>query len=261
MRGATPDPLSSSPAPSQTVLNPVVAGGGLPPTWSLPAAGPDPRSEWARSVMPDGREVPDEPTATALFASVGSPAVWRTSGSEVEKQIIPSVSLIAGLTAGGVAYYVDRMASASVAASLAVMALASVAGTAVFYLWIRRALRRQLSGKGARSIMYLPPALATPEAAGRLVAAAAAAAGRSASGPAAKDSVTTWQLDAPIRFYFTPMPGSVAGRFIILAEGRDQADLFRRLKGHVLDAIARQRQIPREDATLHEPVISPRPKP
>lgn len=214
----------------------------LPPAFDQPATLPpafqrqptDTPSEWARAVMPDGREVLDR--LSSLDPGGGSPAplVWRTEGAKLQKKMLPKLSALVAALLAVVAYYAARAASADAASMGLAILITFAAGFVALYVGLGFAMRKQVSGEGSLSIMYLPPQLATPDAAGRLVWGAAAACGRQVKGPSTLRGVTYWDLDVPVRFYLNPMFGPSKTFLSVKTGSREHADLYRRLKGHIL---------------------------
>ena len=210
----------------------------LPPAFQQPQQHAGPPSEWARAVMPDGREVPDRTSSLDPGGGDPAPLLWRTESSKLQKTMLPKLAALVAVLLALVAYYGSRAVGADAAGTGIAIGVTFLIGFVALYFGLRFALRRQISGEGSISVMYLPPPFATPDAAGRLVWAAAGALGRNVKGPSTLRGVTYWDLDVAVRFYLNPMFGPSKTFLSIKTGSRENADLYRRLKGQILAQVA-----------------------
>jgi hypothetical protein len=186
------------------------------------------------AVLPDGQQVEDRTSSLDPGGGDPAPLVWRTEGAKLQRSTLPKIAALVAVLFGIIGFYIGRLMDADLATTGIVALVAFLVSFAALYVALGTLMRAQLSGEGGLSIMYLPPHLANPQTVGSMVSAAATALGHVANPPKKLRAITYWDLEVPIRFYFNPMMGPARTFMSIKTATREQQDLYRRLKGHVL---------------------------
>jgi hypothetical protein len=244
--------MSSAPPPLPPAFSQPASASpsALPPAFAKPAQPQEAPSEWSRAILPDGTVVQDLPSSLDHGGGAPSPLVWRTESSKLQKKMLPKLAALVAVLFAVIAYYGAKLAGVSASTmGIAILVTFLVSFVACFF-GLGYAMRKQISGEGALSVMYLPPHLANAATVGSIVSSAAAAHGRQAHGPKTLRGVQYWDLDVSVRFYLNPMFGPSRTFLSIKTGSRENADLFRRLKGTILTMVAQM-----------QPTFAPAPPP